>query len=91
MRATIEIRIDELKDGSLVVKYNGTELGDIDINPIDQMNEVSDLIKIRDKLVSFSQLRNNLNCEVINKLLNDLNEEIEHRLAKLLAWYYTEY
>jgi len=79
MRAKIEIEIEEEKDGSLTLKYNGMKIGDLnDVKPIDEINEVHDLIKVREKIMSSS------------KLLNDLNKEIEHRLAKLLAWYYTE-
>jgi hypothetical protein len=79
MYAKIEIEIEEEKDGSLTLKYNGMKIGDLnDVKPIDEINEVHDLIKVRDKIMSSS------------KLLNDLNKEIEHRLAKLLAWYHTE-
>ena len=79
MRAKIEIEIEEEKDGSLTLKYNGMKIGDLnDVKPIDEINEVHDLIKVREKIMSSS------------KLLNDLNKEIEYRLAKLLAWYYTE-
>jgi len=82
------IAIEQEKDGSLTLKYNGINLGDLnDVKPIDEINEVHDLIKVREKIMSSSKLRNDLN----SKLLNDLNEEIEHRLAKLLAWYYIEY
>jgi hypothetical protein len=80
MRAKIEIEIEEEKDGSLMLKYNGMKIGDLnDVKPIDEINEVHDLIKVREKIMSSS------------KLVNDLNKEIEYRLAKLLAWYYTEY
>ena len=79
MRAKIEIEIEEEKDGSLTLKYNGIKIGDLnDVKPIDEINEVHDLIKVREKILNSS------------KLVNDLNKEIEHRLAKLLAWYYTE-
>jgi hypothetical protein len=79
MRAKIEIEIEEEKDGSLTLKYNGMKIGDLnDVKPIDEINEVHDLIKVREKILNSS------------KLVNDLNKEIEHRLAKLLAWYYTE-
>jgi hypothetical protein len=79
MYAKIEIEIEEEKDGSLTLKYNGIKIGDLnDVKPIDEINEVHDLIKVREKIMSSS------------KLLNDLNKEIEYRLAKLLAWYYTE-
>jgi len=79
MYAKIEIEIEEEKDGSLTLKYKGMKIGDLnDVKPIDEINEVHDLIKVREKIMSSS------------KLLNDLNKEIEHRLAKLLAWYHTE-
>jgi len=84
----IIVKIEQEKDGSLTLKYHGMKIGDLDdVKPIDEINEVHELIKVREKIMSSSKLRNDLN----SKLLNDLNEEIEHRLAKLLAWYYTEY
>jgi hypothetical protein len=79
MYAKIEIEIQEEKDGSLTLKYNGMKIGDLnDVKPIDEINEAHDLIKVREKIMSSS------------KLPNDINKEIEHRLAKLLAWYYSE-
>ncbi|CAD98969.1 hypothetical protein AFV1_ORF75 [Captovirus AFV1] len=75
MHAKIEIEIEEEKDGSLILKYNGMKIGDLnDVNPADELRLVNELIKVREKEMSTS----------------DINKEIEHRLAKLLAWYYTE-
>jgi hypothetical protein len=80
MHAKIKIEIQEEKDGGLTLKYNGMKIGDLnDVKPIDEINKVHDLLKEREKIMNPS------------KQLNDLNKEIEHRLAKLLAWYYTEY
>ena len=83
MYAKIEIEIEEEKDGSLTLRYNGIKLGDLnDVKPIDEINEVHDLINVREKIMSSSRLPDNITKEI--------NKEIEHRLAKLLAWYYTE-
>ena len=79
MYLKIEIEIEEEKDGSLTLEYNGMKIGDLnDVKPIDEINEVHDLIKVREKIMSSGKLPDNI------------NKEIEHRLAKLLAWYYTE-
>jgi len=79
MYAKIEIEVEEEKDGGLTLKFNGMKLGDLDdLKPIDEINQVHDLVKVREET---------MRC---NKLVNDLNKEIVYRLAKLLAWYYTE-
>ena len=79
MYAKIEIEIEEEKDGSLILKYNGMKIGDLnDVKPIDEIDELHDLIKVREKIMKSV------------KLPNDIDKEIEHKLAKLLAWYYTE-
>ena len=75
MYAKIEIEIDEEKHGSLILKYNGMEIGDLDdVKPIDEIDELHDLIKVREKIMKSP----------------DIDKEIEQRLAKLLAWYSTE-
>jgi len=75
MYAKIEIEINEEKHGSLILKYNGMEIGDLDdVKPIDEIDELRDLIKVREKIMKSA----------------DIDKEIEQRLAKLLAWYYTE-
>ena len=75
MYAKIEIEIDEEKHGSLILKYNGMEIGDLDdVKPIDEIDELRDLIKVREKIMKSA----------------DIDREIEQRLAKLLAWYSTE-
>jgi len=75
MYAKIEIEIDEEKHGSLILKYNGMEIGDLDdVKPIDEIDELRDLIKVREKIMKSP----------------DIDKEIEQRLAKLLAWYSTE-
>jgi len=75
MYAKIEIEIDEEKHGSLILKYNGMEIGDLDdVKPIDEIDKLRDLIKVREKIMKSG----------------DIDKEIEQRLAKLLAWYSTE-
>ena len=75
MYAKIEIEINEEKHGSLILKYNGMEIGDLDdVKPIDEIDELRDLIKVREKIMKSP----------------DIDKEIEQRLAKLLAWYSTE-
>jgi len=75
----IEIEIEQHKDGSLTLKYNGTTLGDVsDVKPIDEINKVSALIKFREKIVNDAELS------------NLFDKAIEYSLVKLLAWYCTE-
>ena len=75
MHVKIEIEIEEEKHGSLILKYNGMEIGDLDdVKPIDEIDELRDLIKVREKIMKSP----------------DIDKEIEQRLAKLLAWYSTE-
>ena len=79
MYTKIEIVVDELKDGSLVVKLNGEKVGELgEVKPLALMNEVHDLIMIREKLKRPS------------KIVNDLDVEIVRQLALLIAWYVTE-
>lgn len=79
MHIEIKIEIDEQKDGSLLIKYKGMPIGKLgDVKPLVELNKLDDLITLRSKIM-FS-----------DKLLNDLNEEIEYRLARLLAFYHTE-
>jgi len=79
MYTKIEIVVDEMKDGSLVVKLNGEKIGELsEVKPLALMNEVHDLISIREKLKRSS------------KLMNDLDVEIVRQLALLIAWYVTE-
>jgi len=75
----IEIEIEQEKDGELILKYNGVNLGELnDLNPIDEINKLSDLIRVREKVTSLIKLR------------NLLSKEIEYKLVRLLAWYHTE-
>jgi hypothetical protein len=79
MAIEIKIEIEQQKDGSLLVKYKGMPIGELgDIKPLVEINKLHDLIHLRSKIMYSS------------KLLNDLNEEIEYRLARLLAFYHTE-
>ena len=79
MYTKIEIVVDEMKDGSLVVKLNGEKIGELsEVKPLALMNEVHELISIREKLKRSS------------KLMNDLDVEIVRQLAMLIAWYVTE-
>ena len=75
----IEIDIEQQKDGGLALKYNGINLGELNnLNPIDEINKVSALIKFREKIVGDTELQ------------NLFDKAIEYSLVKLLAWYYTE-
>ena len=79
MYTKIEIVVDELKDGSLVVKLNGEKVGELgEVKPLAWMNEVHELVTIRERLKRSS------------KLVNDLDVEIVRQLALLIAWYVTE-
>ena len=79
MAIEIKIEIEQQKDGSLLIKYKGMPIGEIsDVKPLVEINKLHDLIHLRQKIMYSS------------KLLNDLNEEIEYRLARLLAFYHTE-
>jgi hypothetical protein len=79
MYTKIEIVVDELKDGSLVVKLNGEKVGELgEVKPLAVMNEVHELVTIRERLKRSS------------KLVNDLDVEIVRQLALLIAWYVTE-
>jgi len=79
MYTKIEIVVDELKDGSLVVKLNGEKVGELgEVKPLSLMNEVHELVTIRERLKRPS------------KLANDLDVEIVRQLALLIAWYVTE-
>jgi len=79
MHIEIKVEIDEQKDGSLLIRYKGMPIGELgDVKPLVELSKLEDLVKLRQK-IKFS-----------DKLLNDLNEEIEYRLARLLAFYHTE-
>jgi len=79
MRVKIEIIIEQEKDGSMVATYNGIRIGEVDnVKPIDEISELRDIIVLREKLVNSIKLSDNI------------NEEIQRRLVRLLAWYYTE-
>ena len=75
----IEIDIEQQKDGGLTLKYNGVNLGELNnLNPIEEINKVSTIIKFREKIVGDTEFQ------------NLLDKAIEHSLVKLLAWYCTE-
>ena len=75
----IEIDIEQQKDGGIALKYNGANLGELNnLNPIDEINKVSVLIKFREKIMNDTELQ------------NLLDKAIEYSLVKLLAWYCTE-
>jgi len=75
----IEIDIEQQKDGGIALKYNGVNLGELNnLNPIDEINKVSVLIKFREKIMNDTELQ------------NLLDKAIEYSLVKLLAWYCTE-
>jgi len=75
----IEIDIKQEKDGGLIVKLNGLSIGELnDLNPMDEINKLSDIIKAREIAKDFPELR------------TILDEAIVNRLAILIAWYSTE-
>jgi len=75
----IEIDIEQQKHGELTLKYNGVNLGELnDLDPMDEINKLIDLIKVREMIMGSGELH------------DIINEEIEYRLVKLLAWFYTE-
>ena len=79
MYTKIEIVVDEMKDGSLVVKLNGEKVGELsEVKTLALMNEVHELVTIRERLKRSS------------KIANDLDVEIVRQLALLIAWYVTE-
>jgi len=79
MHAKIEIEITEEKDGGLILKLNGKEIGNIDhVNPLNEIEVIQLMAELIDKIKGQDELH--------KELLND----IQQRLAKLLAWYYTE-
>jgi len=79
MYTKIVIVVDEMKDGSLVVKLNGEKIGELsEVKPAVWITEVHDLVTIREKLKRPS------------KIVNDLDIEIVRQLAMLIAWYVTE-
>jgi len=80
MHIVIMIEVSEEKDGTLTLKYNGKNLGDLnDVKPLDEIDVVYNLIKLNEKLNDSHELR------------KETLKEIQQRLAKLLAWYYTEF
>jgi len=75
----IEIDIKQDKHGGLIVKLNGLSIGELnDLNPMDEINKLSDIIKAREIAKDFPELR------------TILDEAIVNRLAILIAWYSTE-
>jgi len=79
MYAKIEIEIIEEKDGSLLFKLNGKELGNID--HVDPLSEI-EVIQLMAELIGKIKQQDELHKDLLN--------DIQARLAKLLAWYYVE-
>ena len=73
---SVTIEIDEEKHGGLVVKMDGNEIGDLNIDPLYELNSIKDMMRVR--------------MHSAGKIVEDLNNEIIRRLALLLAWYLTE-
>ena len=73
----VTIEIEEEKHGGLVVKIDGDEIGDLNIDPLYELNSIKDMMKVRMEIGA-------------GKIVEDLNSEIVRRLALLLAWYLTE-
>ena len=79
MRLRIEIDVKQEKHGELIVKLNGLSIGELsDLDPMDEINKLSDVVKAREIAKDLPELR------------KILDEAIIHRLAILMAWYYTE-
>jgi len=79
MCAEIKIIIEEFKDGSLRITFKGKDLGELsEIKVTDELNTLISLIKLSEEIKDSSDFR--------KAVLN----EIQNRLAKLLAWYYTQ-
>jgi len=75
----IEIDIKQEKHGELIVKLNGLSIGELsDLDPMDEINKLSDVVKAREIAKDLPELR------------KILDEAIIHRLAILIAWFYTE-
>ena len=75
----IEIDIKQEKHGELILKLNELSIGELnDLDPIEEFNKLSDIIKAREIAKDLPELR------------KILDEAIVHRLAMLLAWYYTQ-
>jgi len=75
----IEIDIKQEKHGELIVKLNGLSIGELsDLDPMDEINKLSDVVKAREIAKDLPELR------------KILDEAIIHRLAILMAWFYTE-
>ena len=79
MHAKIEIEIIEEKDGSLLLKMNGKGIGNIDhVNPLSELETIQLMAELIDKIKEQDELH------------KELLDDIQQRLAKLLAWYHTE-
>ena len=75
----IEIDVKQEKHGELIVKLNVFSIGELnDLDPIEEFSKLSDIIKAREIAKDLPELR------------KILDEVITHRLAILMAWYYTE-
>jgi len=74
---SVTIEIEEEKHGGLVVKIDGKEIGDLNIDPLYELNSIKDMMKVRMEIGA-------------GKIVEDVNNEIVRRLALLLAWYLTE-
>jgi hypothetical protein len=79
MHVKIQVEVIEQKDGSFVVKLNGTEVGEL--NNIDPIDELEIIYTLTELLYESNRT---------DKSRKDLIKEIQERLAKLLAWYSTE-
>jgi hypothetical protein len=79
MYTKVDVVVEEIKDGSLMVRLNGERIGELgDVKPVTEIAELHELITVREKLRKPS------------KIVNEMDVEIVRRLALLLAWYITE-
>jgi uncharacterized protein YfkK (UPF0435 family) len=86
MRLKIEIDVEELKDGSFIVKLGDKVLGDADnLDPIEELNRLYDLIKAKDYISRLEFLR-----DKAPELRKEFNDAIIEDLARLLAFFSVE-
>jgi hypothetical protein len=79
MHIKVQVEVIEQKDGSFIVRLNGSDIGELNnVDPLDELEAIYTLAEI---------LHDSYHP---NKPRNELVKEIRERLAKLLAWYLTE-
>jgi len=83
MKFKMEIEVEELKDGSFVVKLGDKVLGEVDnLNPIDTIDNVSSFIRIVDYMTKIKYLEG-----LKPQIEQELKRAVKEELAKLIAYY----